>query len=78
MYLTDNCVCRLECLVYVVYTVDVVIIMVLIVLFFRSLPVPRRHTPYFGQPDYRIYELNKRLQQRTEVRIVSSLLFIFL
>ncbi|CAH1175573.1 unnamed protein product [Phaedon cochleariae] len=31
-----------------------------------SLPVPRRHTPYFGQPDYRIYELNKRLQQRTE------------
>lgn len=25
-----------------------------------------RHTPYFGQPDYRIYELNKRLQQRTE------------
>ncbi|XP_031337518.1 LIM domain-binding protein 2 isoform X4 [Photinus pyralis] len=32
----------------------------------RSLPVPRRHTPYFGQPDYRVYELNKRLQQRTE------------
>ncbi|XP_033220309.1 LIM domain-binding protein 2 isoform X6 [Belonocnema kinseyi] len=33
-----------------------------------SLPVPRRHTPYFnhGQPDYRLYELNKRLQQRTE------------
>ncbi|XP_014279736.1 LIM domain-binding protein 2 isoform X1 [Halyomorpha halys] len=29
-------------------------------------PVPRRHTPYFGQPDYRIYELNKRLQQRTD------------
>ncbi|XP_039281754.1 LIM domain-binding protein 1 isoform X2 [Nilaparvata lugens] len=29
-------------------------------------PVPRRHTPYFGQPDYRMYELNKRLQQRTE------------
>ncbi|XP_067144013.1 LIM domain-binding protein 2-like isoform X2 [Centruroides vittatus] len=25
-----------------------------------------RHTPYFGQPDYRIYEMNKRLQQRTE------------
>ncbi|CAH1784745.1 unnamed protein product [Owenia fusiformis] len=25
-----------------------------------------RHTPYMGQPDYRIYELNKRLQQRTE------------
>lgn len=37
-------------------------------LFGRSLPVPRRHTPYFGQPDYRMYELNKRLQQRTEVR----------
>ncbi|XP_053406715.1 LIM domain-binding protein 2-like isoform X2 [Mercenaria mercenaria] len=26
----------------------------------------RRHAPYMGQPDYRIYELNKRLQQRTE------------
>ncbi|XP_076308193.1 LIM domain-binding protein 2 Chi isoform X6 [Tachypleus tridentatus] len=26
----------------------------------------RRHTPYFGQPDYRIYEMNKRLQLRTE------------
>ncbi|XP_064631478.1 LIM domain-binding protein 2-like isoform X7 [Lineus longissimus] len=25
-----------------------------------------RHTPYMGQPDYRMYELNKRLQQRTE------------
>ncbi|XP_069169410.1 LIM domain-binding protein 2 isoform X5 [Procambarus clarkii] len=25
-----------------------------------------RHTPYFGQPDYRLYELNKRLQQRSE------------
>jgi hypothetical protein len=36
-------------------------------LFGRSLPVPRRHTPYLGQPDYRIYELNKRLQQRSEV-----------
>ncbi|XP_022185229.2 LIM domain-binding protein 2 isoform X4 [Nilaparvata lugens] len=32
----------------------------------RCVPVPRRHTPYFGQPDYRMYELNKRLQQRTE------------
>lgn len=31
-----------------------------------SLPVPRRHTQYFGQPDYRIFELNKRLQQRTD------------
>ncbi|KAJ9592247.1 hypothetical protein L9F63_001248, partial [Diploptera punctata] len=38
----------------------------IILLFVRSLPVCRRHTPYFGQPDYRIYELNKRLQQRTE------------
>ena len=27
----------------------------------------RRHAPYMGQPDFRIYELNKRLQQRTEV-----------
>lgn len=26
----------------------------------------RRHTPYMGQPDYRIHELNKRLQQRSE------------
>ncbi|XP_072921058.1 LIM domain-binding protein 2a isoform X5 [Hemitrygon akajei] len=26
----------------------------------------RRHTPYVVQPDYRIYELNKRLQTRTE------------
>ncbi|XP_061177896.1 LIM domain-binding protein 2-like [Saccostrea echinata] len=25
-----------------------------------------RHTPYMGQPDYRIHELNKRLQQRSE------------
>lgn len=27
----------------------------------------RRHTPYFGQPDYRVYEINKRLQQRSEL-----------
>ncbi|XP_067893969.1 LIM domain-binding protein 2 isoform X1 [Heterodontus francisci] len=26
----------------------------------------QRHTPYVVQPDYRIYELNKRLQTRTE------------
>ena len=32
----------------------------------------RRHTPYFGQPDYRVYEINKRLQQRTEVCHESS------
>nr|XP_032808265.1 LIM domain-binding protein 2-like isoform X14 [Petromyzon marinus] len=29
-------------------------------------PFYRRHTPYVTQPDYRIYELNKRLQARTE------------
>lgn len=27
----------------------------------------RRHTPYYTHPDIRIYELNRRLQQRTEV-----------
>lgn len=33
----------------------------------------RRHPgPYFNQPDYRIYELNKRLQQRTEVVAMES------
>lgn len=34
----------------------------------------RRHS-YFGQPDYRIYELNKRLQQRTDVseNVINSL-----
>lgn len=32
-------------------------------------PYFRRHTPYFGQPDYRVYELNKRLQQRSEVSL---------
>uniref|UniRef100_A0A8B9U7C7 LIM domain binding 2 n=1 Tax=Anas zonorhyncha TaxID=75864 RepID=A0A8B9U7C7_9AVES len=26
----------------------------------------RRHTPYMVQPEYRIYEMNKRLQSRTE------------
>ncbi|EDO27910.1 predicted protein [Nematostella vectensis] len=26
----------------------------------------RRHTPYYTHPDVRIYELNRRLQQRTE------------
>ena len=34
-----------------------------------SLYSGRRHAPYMGQPDFRIYELNKRLQQRTEVRL---------
>lgn len=27
----------------------------------------RRHTPYYTNPDIRVYELNRRLQQRTEV-----------
>nr|XP_033804685.1 LIM domain-binding protein 2 isoform X7 [Geotrypetes seraphini] len=29
-------------------------------------PFYRRHTPYMVQPEYRIYEMNKRLQFRTE------------
>ncbi|CAN2388544.1 LIM domain-binding protein 2 isoform [Pristimantis euphronides] len=29
-------------------------------------PFYRRHSPYMVQPEYRIYELNKRLQSRTE------------
>ncbi|XP_028599127.1 LIM domain-binding protein 2 isoform X2 [Podarcis muralis] len=29
-------------------------------------PFYRRHTPYMVQPEYRIYEMNKRLQTRTE------------
>jgi hypothetical protein len=32
-----------------------------------SLCVHRRHTPYGNQTDYRIFELNKRLQNWTEV-----------
>lgn len=32
----------------------------------RDHGMPGRHAPYMGQPDFRIYELNKRLQQRTE------------
>ncbi|CAI9732868.1 Hypothetical predicted protein [Octopus vulgaris] len=34
----------------------------------RKILPDRRHTPYnnMGQPEYRIYDLNKRLQQRTE------------
>ncbi|XP_055696162.1 LIM domain-binding protein 2 isoform X2 [Lutzomyia longipalpis] len=31
-----------------------------------ALSVPRRHTSYFSQTEYRVHELNKRLQQRTE------------
>lgn len=30
-------------------------------------PFYRRHSPYMVQPEYRIYEMNKRLQARTEV-----------
>jgi len=30
-------------------------------------PFYRRHTPYMVQPEYRIYEMNKRLQARSEV-----------
>nr|XP_013035780.1 LIM domain-binding protein 2 isoform X3 [Anser cygnoides] len=30
-------------------------------------PFYRRHTPYMVQPEYRIYEMNKRLQSRTEI-----------
>lgn len=33
----------------------------------------RRPTPYGNQTDYRIYELNKRLQNWTEVRVTSSI-----
>lgn len=33
---------------------------------------PRRPTPYGNQTDYRIYELNKRLQNWTEVRTFCS------
>lgn len=29
----------------------------------------RRHTPYYTHPDWKIYELNRRLQQRAEVCI---------
>ena len=31
--------------------------------------VYRRHSPYMNQPDYRIHELNKRLQSRPEVSV---------
>ena len=30
-------------------------------------PFYRRHTQYMVQPEYRIYEMNKRLQARSEV-----------
>lgn len=32
-----------------------------------SLSFPRRHTPYFsGNAEFKIYEMNKRLQQRSD------------
>ena len=34
----------------------------------------RRPAPFMGTPDYRIYEMNKRLQQRPEV--VSEIIFV--
>ncbi|KAL0596544.1 LIM domain-binding protein 2 [Plecturocebus cupreus] len=34
-------------------------------------PFYRRHTPYMVQPEYRIYEMNKRLQSRTETKSLS-------
>ena len=37
----------------------------------------RRHAPYMGQPDFRIYELNKRLQQRTEVTTLLNFVNYF-
>ena len=37
----------------------------------------RRQTPFMGQPDFRIYELNKRLQQRTEVSASTVISFCF-
>lgn len=36
---------------------------------FRALSAPRRHTSYFSQTENRVHEINKRLQQRSEVRI---------
>ncbi|XP_044912492.1 LIM domain-binding protein 2 isoform X2 [Felis catus] len=35
-------------------------------------PFYRRHTPYMVQPEYRIYEMNKRLQARTEVLVLED------
>lgn len=35
-------------------------------------PFYRRHTPYMVQPEYRIYEMNKRLQARSEVSARSQ------
>ncbi|XP_010366871.1 LIM domain-binding protein 2 isoform X11 [Rhinopithecus roxellana] len=38
-------------------------------------PFYRRHTPYMVQPEYRIYEMNKRLQSRTEKYILEEVCF---
>lgn len=35
-------------------------------------PFYRRHTSYMVQPEYRIYEMNKRLQARSEVSVRSQ------
>jgi len=40
-------------------------------------PYTRRHTPCFGSPDYRIYEINKKLQQRIEVRLLNNFASFF-
>ncbi|KAK3750983.1 hypothetical protein QZH41_009137 [Actinostola sp. cb2023] len=48
-----------------------------------SIPLPSpsystgRHTPYYTHPDIRIYELNRRLQQRTEVCTEGRLILEF-
>lgn len=35
---------------------------------FRALQsVPRRHNTFYNSTEFRVHELNKRLQQRTEV-----------
>lgn len=35
--------------------------------------VPRRHTAFYHNTEFRVHELNKRLQQRTEVRTAHSI-----
>jgi hypothetical protein len=34
--------------------------------------VNRRPSPYFGSPDFRIFEMNKRLQQRSDVSLFKT------
>lgn len=44
------------------------------VYFFRALQtVPRRHNSFYNSTEFRVHELNKRLQQRTEVNFLSIL-----